>query len=149
MASSLFSNFLSNLKEATALDATDCHFAVRFAEEWRLSLAEALLDLHYVDETTLAKVLAKTFEIPYVPGAQLNCDFGDVDYESFDDLLRVGALPLLEHRLAIFNPYEDLRGNLGKGFCERDMVVTERSVIFDLLRKQSLLLWVPEQETED
>ena len=46
------------LGKYTAIDETDWLFATRFAEKWKVSVADALLDLHFFDETALAKALA-------------------------------------------------------------------------------------------
>lgn len=134
--------------QMTSIDSVDWHLATRFAQRWRLSIADALLDLRYVDETILARALAKAHNLAYLPGTHLKCDFAGIDLEAFDDLLSVGAVPLADDRLAICNPYEDLRGNLGKWLCQREMVVTERSYLFEALRKRSLADWLQPAEAE-
>ncbi len=129
------------LQSFTSIDLIDWHFAVRFAEKWKLSVADAIIDLNFVDETTLARALAKAHHLQYLPGNQLKCDFSEIDFETFDDLVGVGATPLTENRLAICNPYDDHRGNLGNRICQREMVVTERSHLYEALRAQSLTEW--------
>jgi hypothetical protein len=125
-----------------AIDPTDWHFATRFAEKWKVSVADALLDLHFLDETALAKALAAAHELQYVEGSDLQCDFSEISFEDYDDLLAVGAAPLNENRLAICNPYDDHRGFLGNRLCAREMVVTERSQLYEALRKQGLERWL-------
>lgn len=134
------------LSQATSLDSVDWNYAAQFARRWKLSIADALLDLNYVDETNLARALAKAHNLTYLPGQLLKTDFAGVDLEAFDDLLTVGAVPLIDERLAICNPYDDLRGNLGKWLCQREMVVTERSHLFDVLRRRSLTDWLQSEE---
>lgn len=124
------------------IDETDWLFATRFAEKWKVSIADALIDLHFFDETALAKALAAAHELLYVPGNELQCDFTDVSIEDYDDLLAVGAAPLTDSRLAICNPYDDHRGYLGNKICEREMVVTERSELYEALRKQGIERWL-------
>jgi len=125
-----------------AIDETDWTFATRFAEKWKVSVADALLDLHFLDETVLAQALASAHELPYVPGGELVCDFSEISFEDYDDLLSVGAAPLKENRLAICNPYDDHRGYLGNRLCEREMVVTERTDLYEALRKQGIERWM-------
>lgn len=131
-----------SLEQMTQIDVVDWSLACSFAEHWKLAVGDALLDLKFVDETTLAKALAKAHNIPYLSGSELVCDFSDIDFETFQDLLSVGAAPLQDNRLAICNPYDDLRGNLGPRLCQREWVVTERSVLFEALRKQGLSEWI-------
>lgn len=139
-------NILPELLEAlqplVPLDQTDWLFATRFAERWKLSVADALLDLHFVDETRLARALARAYHLEYLPGTELQCDFSEIDFEGFNDLLSVGAAPLQNDRLAICNPIDDHRGILGNRLCQREMVVTERSHLFEALRQQSLSEWL-------
>jgi hypothetical protein len=130
------------LAQMTQLDTVDWALACRFAEHWKMAVGDALLDLKFVDETTLAKALAKAHNIAYLSGSELVCDFSDIDFEAFQDLMSVGAAPLQDQRLAICNPYDDLRGNLGPRLCQREWVVTERSVLFEALRKQGLSEWI-------
>jgi|GEM_PF-648285 len=130
------------ISKSQGLDLTDWSFATRFAEKWKTSVADALLDLNFLDETTLARSLALAHELPYVSGTQLVCDFTDISIEDYDDLLAVGAAPLAEGKLAICNPYDDLRGYLGNRLCEREMVVTERSCLYEALRKQGIERWL-------
>jgi hypothetical protein len=130
------------LQQMTQIDGVDWTLACSFAETWKMSVGDALLDLKFVDETTLAKALAKAHNIAYVSGAELVCDFSEIDFEVFQDLMSVGAAPLQDQRLAICNPYDDLRGNLGPRLCQKEWVVTERSVLFEALRKQGLSEWI-------
>jgi hypothetical protein len=132
------------LSHEIKIDRFDWIVVTQFAEKWKLSVADALLDLNYVDESTLARSLARSHHLPYIPCAQLTYDFSEVSLENFDDLMSVGAAPLAEHRLAICNPYDDHHGYLDKKFCEREMIVTERSAILDALRKHG----VAEQKEE-
>lgn len=143
MSDAILHQFFEVLSEMIEIDQVDWQIANRFAMRWKMSVADALLDLNYVDETTLAKALATANNLTYIQGSLLTCDFRETDFDTFDDLLNVGAVPLLEDRLAIFNPYDDLRGNLGARLCDREMVVTERSYVFDALRKQGLTHWLP------
>lgn len=134
--------FFEALNTLTDIDAVDWDIACRFAAHWKLSIADSLVDLNFVDETTLAKALAKAHSLDYLPGTDLKCDFSEIDFETFQDLLSVGATLLNDSRLAICNPYDDLRGNLGNRLCQREMVVTERSHLYDALRKQGLANWL-------
>jgi hypothetical protein len=131
-----------SLQQMTQLDVIDWSLACSFAEHWKLSVGDALLDLRFVDETTLAKALAKAHAIGYVSGSELECDFSDIDFDQFQDLMSVGAVPLMNDRLAICNPYDDLRGNLGNRLCQRSWIVTERSALFEALRKHGLSDWM-------
>jgi len=115
--------------------------ACGYAEKWKISVADSLLDLCFVDETTLAKALAKSQDLEYLPCKELRADFSNIDYEMFEDLVSVGALPIEDERLAICNPYDDLRGSLGKELCNREMVVTEKSYLFRFLREYGLSDW--------
>jgi hypothetical protein len=101
-------------------------------------VADALLDLNYLDEVHLAKALAKANNLPYKGGHSLKYDFSELTFEMFEDLLSVGAVPLENHKLAICNPYDDHRGYLDKHLCEREMVVTERSAVMNALRQKAL-----------
>ena len=89
---------LPNLYEALSyeikIDKFDWVIATKFAENWKLSVADALLDLNYIDEPTLARCLARSHNLPYVPSSQLKYDFSEVSLENFDDLMSVGAAPL-------------------------------------------------------
>jgi hypothetical protein len=136
--------FFESVASMTPIDRVDWYLACQFAERWKLSIADALLDLRFVDETTLAKALAKANNLSYLAGSELQFDFSEVDFESFQDLLSAGAAPLDGERLAICNPYDDLRGNLGNRLCQREWVVTERSILFDALRRQGLSEWMSE-----
>ena len=135
------------LSHVTSIDLVDWNVATQFARRWKLSIADALLDLNFVDETALAKALAKAHNLTYLPGQFLKSDFTGIDFETFDDLLTVGAVPLTDERLAICNPYDDLRGNLGKWLCNREMVITERTPLFDVLRRRSLSDWMQAEES--
>lgn len=137
------------LQSLINLDLIDWHFATRFAEKWKLSVADALLDLNFIDETSLAKSLAQAHNLNYLSGQNIKCDFTDIDFETFDDLMSVGAAPLDEFRLAICNPYDDHRGNLGNRICQREMVVTERTYLYEALRRQSLTEWLLREDAED
>lgn len=132
------------IRSVTSIDEVDWHVATQFAERWKLSIADALLDLHFVDEDILAQALAQANQCSYLAANQLEPDFSEVDLDSFDDLVSVGALPLKGARLAVCNPYDDLRGNLGNRMCEREIVVSERTGIYDILRRQSLEDWQTE-----
>lgn len=124
------------------IDRVDWTIVTKFAENWKLSVADALLDLSYIDESALARCLARSHNLPYIPSTQLKFDFSEVSLENFDDLMSVGAAPLEEYRLAICNPYDDHRGYLDNKFCEREMIVTERSSIIDALRKHGFHEWI-------
>jgi hypothetical protein len=134
------------LRSHNSIDEVDWLLVTRFAEKWKLSIADALLDLHIVDETMLARALAKAHHITYIPHTELECDFTEIDFETFEDLLSVGAAPLTGFKLAICNPYDDHRGNLGNRLCQREMVVTERSHLFEALRNQGMREWLLEDE---
>lgn len=144
--------FLSELFEAlsnmVSIDQTDWKFVSNFATRWKTSIVDVLLDFHIVDESILAKALAQAHGLEYRPGASLQTDFSGVDVETFDDLLSVGAVPLSDESLAICNPYDDLRGNLAHWLCNREMVVTERSFLFEALRKRSILDWLQSDEVD-
>ncbi|MEY2987638.1 MAG: hypothetical protein RJB13_1159 [Pseudomonadota bacterium] len=138
----LLPEFFQALRNMSDLDDVDWIVASRLAEQWKMSIADVLLEIHAVSETVLAKALARAHGLQYVTGISLTCDFSDVDTELFSDLLNVGAAPLQDNRLAVCNPYDDHRGHLGSKMCEREMVVTERSLLYEALRKQSLTNWV-------
>lgn len=138
----LLPEFFQALRTTSDIDDVDWTVASRLAEQWKMSIADVLLEIHAVSETILAKALARAHGLQYVTGASLTCDFSDVDTELFSDLLNVGAAPLQDNRLAVCNPYDDHRGHLGSKMCEREMVVTERSLLYEALRKQSLTNWV-------
>ena len=55
-----------------------------------------------------------------------------------------GAAPLEDYRLAICNPYDD-HSDTYKKFCEREMIVTERSSIIEALRKHGFNEWIDEE----
>lgn len=137
----LLPEFFQALRAVSEIDDVDWVVASRLAEHWKMSIADVLLELHAIDESVLARSLAKAHGLQYVPGNSLTCDFSDVDTELFSDLLNVGAAPLENNQLAVCNPYDDHRGHLGSKMCEREMVVTERSLLYEALRKQSLTNW--------
>jgi hypothetical protein len=137
----LLPEFFQALRAMSTLDDVDWTVASRLAESWKMSIADVLLETHSCDESTMAKALARAHGLQYISGHHLKCDFADVDTELFSDLLNVGAAPLENHRLAVCNPYDDHRGLLGSKMCEREMVVTERSLLYEALRKQSLTNW--------
>ncbi len=136
------------LSQEIKLDKVDWIIVTKYAETWKLSVADSLLDLNYLDETTLARCLARSHNLPYIPSVSLKYDFSEVSLENFDDLMSVGAAPLDEDRLAICNPYDDHRGYLDSKFCEREMIVTERSAIIEALRKHGLSEWMMDEEEE-
>lgn len=138
----LLPEFFQALRTMSDLDDIDWTIASRLAEHWKMSIADVLLEIHALDESTIARALARAHGLQYVSGSQITCDFSDVDTELFSDLLNVGAAPLENNRLAVCNPYDDHRGLLGSKMCEREMVVTERSLLYEALRKQSLTNWV-------
>ena len=131
-----------SLSADIGLDSIDWTLATRYAENWKLSVADALLDLGFVNEVSLAQCLAKAHNLMYRAGPQLVFDFSEVGYEHFDDLMNVGAAPLENNRLAICNPYDDFHGLLDKKFCHRELVVSERSAIVDALRNYALNEWM-------
>lgn len=137
----ILKNLFDALHHEMAIDKTDWSFVTHYAGKWKLSVADALLDLFYVDESTLARALARSHNLAYLPGSELTYDFAGIGLDSFDDLMSVGAAPLTGHRLAICNPYDDHHGYLDGTLCEREMVVTERSAILDALRKYGLAEW--------
>lgn len=132
------------LTQEIKIDKTDWFIITRYAEKWKLAVADALLDLNFVDESTLARALARAHNLPYIPGTDLVYDFSEVSLENYDDLMGVGAAPLVESRLAICNPYDDHRGYLDSKFCEREMIITERTAILEALRKHGLNDWLEE-----
>ncbi len=134
-------NLFNILKEDIKIDTTDWIFVSNFAEKWKLSIADVLLDLNYVTETTLAKALAQAHNLPYIPSHELSFDFTQMSIESFDDLLSVCAAPLTQFRLAISNPYDDHHGYLDYKFCKREMIVSERSAIIEALRSYGMREW--------
>lgn len=141
-SSLILPNLYEVLNYEIKIDRVDWSIVTKFAENWKLSVADALLDLSYIDESTLARCLARSHNLPYIPSIQLKYDFSEVSLENFDDLMSVGAAPLEEYRLAICNPYDDHRGYLDNKFCEREMIVTERSSIIEALRKHGFNEWI-------
>lgn len=120
------------------IDPVDWIIATKFAQKWKLSVADALIELHFVDESTMAKCLAHVHELPYVKGEELKYDFSHINNENFDDLINVGAAPLAGAQLAICNPYDDHRGYLSSPLFEREMIVTERSSVLEALQRHRL-----------
>jgi hypothetical protein len=137
------------LSEQELLDEVDWTMASRFAERWKISVADALVDLNLIEESTLAKALAEAHHLDYLPHARLDVDLSDVSYEDYEDLVSVGAAPLMEGRLAICNPYDDLRGYLGNRMCARHMIVTERSGLYEALRRSGAQKWLESATSED
>ncbi|MBX9704015.1 MAG: hypothetical protein K2X39_07655 [Silvanigrellaceae bacterium] len=138
----LLPTLYENLHKAIRIDPIDWMMVSRDAEKWKLSVGDALLELNYLDETTLAISLAQANNMSYIPCQQLKFDFSEVTLENFNDFILVGAAPLKGFRLAICNPYDDHHGYLDNKFCEREMVVTEKSAIMETLRKQGLKNWM-------
>lgn len=130
-----------SLKEFVPLDRCDWHSLTRYATKWHLSLADALLDMRYTDETSLAKALARARNLPYLPSKNLFADARGLSFDCLEDLLNVGALPIIESKLAICNPYDDHRGLLRPDLAARDMVVTERSPLFAALHNLCMRDW--------
>lgn len=120
------------------IDRVDWLMATKFAQKWKLSVADALIELHFVDESTMAKCLASVHEIPYVKGEELKYDFSHITNENFEDLINVGAVPLVGSQLAVCNPYDDHRGYLSSQLFEREMIVTERSSVLEALQRYRL-----------
>ena len=127
------------------IDKIDWTIVLKYAEKWKTSVTDSLLDLNFVDETTLAKCLAKSYHLTYIPGHELNFNFTQVSFENFDDLMNVCAAPLDDNKLAICDPFDDHRGYLENRFCEREMIVTERSAIIAALREFGLSEWLDEE----
>jgi hypothetical protein len=138
----LLPEFFQALRTMSDIDDVDWIIASRLAEQWKMSIADVLIEIHAVEESIIAKSLARAHGLQYVSGQAITCDFSDIDTELFSDLLNVGAAPLENNRLAVCNPYDDHRGHLGSKMCEREMVVTERSLLYEALRKQSLTNWL-------
>ncbi len=123
------------------LDSVDWKSALQFSERWKVGLVDALLDLGFVNETVLAKSLASCHGMGYVAGTEIRCDFSEVELDSLDDMLTVGAAPISGNRLAICDPSDDHRGILGNVICSREMVVTERSALFQEIRRHGQEEW--------
>jgi len=138
--------FFEALTSMTLIDECDWYMVCQFAEKWKLSVADALLDLNFVDETTLAKALAKAKGFSYISGMHLHGDFSEMELEELDDLMTAGALPLINGQHAICNPYDDIHGALGHKFCSREMVISEKSIIFEKLREVSMSGWLEEDD---
>lgn len=132
-------NLYERLSTEAGIDEVDWKIALKFAQKWKLSVADALIEMNFVDESTLAKCLAHVHNFSYERGEELKYDFSNISSENFDDLLSVGAAPLVDSKLAICNPYDDHRGYLSSKLCEREMVVTERSSVLNALRQYRLL----------
>lgn len=138
MVTSVLPELYATLSQSADLDLVDWKMSTQYAETWKLSVVDALLDLHFVNETILAKCLAHASNLTYHPGSLLIFDFSGVGFEFFDDLMSVGAAPLENQKLAICNPYEDLHGLLDVTLCQRELIVSERSTIIDALRNYAL-----------
>ena len=113
----------------------------RYATKWKLSMADALFNMRVADETSLAKALAKARRLPYWESRLLVPDARGLTFECIEDLMNVGALPVAQHRLAICNPYDDHRGLLRPELAAREMVVTERSPLYNELHKLCMSDW--------
>jgi hypothetical protein len=137
------------LRTFVSIDESDWHTASRYATKWRLSLADALLDMQIVDETSLAKALATTRRLPYLAGSALEIDTYRLTFDSLEDLMNVGALPIQGNKLAICNPYDDHRGLLRPDLSSREMVVTERTPIYDTLHELCMVDWSQQSEMAD
>lgn len=137
------------LRTFISVDEADWHTASRYATKWRLSLADALLDMQIVDETSLAKALATTRRLPYLAGSTLETDTSHLTFDSLEDLMNVGALPIHGNRLAICNPYDDHRGLLRPDLSSREMVVTERTPVYDNLHEMCMVDWSQHSELDD
>lgn len=131
-------NLYDHLIKEVGLDKVDWDLAVHFARKWKQSVADSLIELHFVDESTMAKCLAQVHKIPYQKGDKLSYDFSAISHENFEDLLSVGAAPLADSKLAICNPYDDHRGYLSSKLSEREMIVTERSAVLGALHQYQL-----------
>jgi hypothetical protein len=129
------------LQQFVSLDLTDWRGITRYATKWHLSLADALLDMRFTDETSLAKALATARNLPYLGAKKLESDINGLTFDCLEDLLSVGALPIAEGRLAICNPYDDHRGLLRPDLTARDMVVTERSPLYSALHTLCMRDW--------
>jgi hypothetical protein len=124
-----------------SLDAADWRTLTRYALKWHLSLADALLDMRFVDETSLAQALGTARRLPYLAGNKLTVDTQGLSFDCLEDLLGVGAIPITEGRLAICNPYDDHRGLLRPDLAARDMVVTERAPLYAALHTLCMRDW--------
>lgn len=131
-------NLYNELQNEARIDKIDWLIATKFAQKWKLSVADALVDLNFVEESTLARCLAAANHLVYIPGSELSYDFSEVSLEHFEDLMNVGAAPLEDSKLAICNPYDDHHGYLDSRYCAREMIVTERSAVIDALRRHRL-----------
>jgi hypothetical protein len=131
-------DFLKLLKSRIAIDEIDWQLAKIHSDKWQLSLADALIDLHFANETAVAHALAELASMSYIEGESIRDEEVDIDSNDLDALLQVGALPLSQGRLAVCNPQDDHRGFLGNSLCEREMLVTERSTIYKFLRSFGL-----------
>ena len=65
------------LSNEIRIDRVDWIIVTKYAESWKLSVADALLDLNYVDESSLARCLARSHNLPYIPSYQLKYDFSE------------------------------------------------------------------------
>jgi hypothetical protein len=139
-----------SLQEYVSIDCFDWHLVARYATKWKLSMADALFNMRVADEISLAKALAKARRLPYWESKLLVPDPRGLTFECIEDLMNVGALPIAGHRLAICNPYDDHRGLLRPELAGREMVVTERTPLYDELHKLCMSDWqTPEPSLPD
>ena len=131
----ILQNLYEALKNEVKIDNTDWLVITTYASKWKTSVAEALLDLNIIEEPVLARCLAVSHGLNYIPSVNLQFDFSQVSLENYNDLMNVCAVPISDFKLAVSNPDDDHRGFLGQKFCEREMVVSERSGIMEALRK--------------
>ena len=134
----ILQNLYEALKAEIKIDNTDWAVITSYASKWKISVAEALLDLNIIEESILARCLAISHSLTYIPATNLKFDFSQVSLENYNDLMNVCAVPIIDSKLAVSNPDDDHRGFLGQKFCEREMVVSERSGIMEALRKYGL-----------
>lgn len=129
------------VKNFISVDSYDWKTLTRYALKWHLSLADALLDMKLVDESSLAKALSMARKLPYLGARRLEVDVRGLTFDCLEDLIGVGAIPISGGRLAICNPYDDHRGLLRPDLAARDMVVTERSPLYDALHSLCMRDW--------
>lgn len=129
------------LQQFISLDSSDWKTLTRYALKWHLSLADALLDMKFVDESSLAKALSVARKLPYLGSPKMEVDLRGLTFDCLEDLIGVGALPISGGRLAICNPYDDHRGLLRPDLVARDMVVTERSPLYAALHSLCMRDW--------
>ena len=128
----------NSLKKETELDHIDWQYLLKFSRKWKFSIVDALLDLNYINEIQLAKILSELHKTPYIASNEISIDYQAINLDNFDDLITVGAIPIKKFKLVICNPYDDHHGYLGNHFCEREMAITERSAIMANLRTKGL-----------